>query len=83
MSLQAKVDLKTINAKGMPAMVLAAPKDPIVQLYISKEVMDLLGISQENRLTFSKDGKWQPDNRGKYLLTNLTPVTVITAYGPV
>ncbi|XP_072034497.1 uncharacterized protein [Amphiura filiformis] len=61
---QAEADLKTINAKAMPVMVLAAHRDPIVQLYISKGVMNLLGISQGNRLTYSKDNVWQPVEKG-------------------
>ncbi|XP_072017270.1 uncharacterized protein [Amphiura filiformis] len=52
---QAEADLKDINTKGMPVMVLAAQRDPVVQFYILKGMMDLLGISQESRLTYSED----------------------------
>ena len=55
--------MKKICAKDMPVVVIAAPKDPIVQLNISKDVMRILGITEEDRLTYTVEKTWHPPDR--------------------
>ena len=64
--IKAEDDLKKIHAKDMPVVVIAAPKDPIVQLNISKGVMSLVGITEEDRLTYTEEKTWHPADRKRY-----------------